>query len=64
MCAWFGTQATVLEPGDYFSVPPGLPHKYKSLDGPVLFESYDAPYDREPSVHVPSGGVVFDSCEA
>ena len=46
VCAWCGTEAHVLEEGDYISIPAGIAHKYETLTETALLLSFDAPaYD-------------------
>jgi quercetin dioxygenase-like cupin family protein len=63
VCAWTGTKATVLEEGDYISIPVGVPHKYETITKKALLLSFDAPaYDPAKTVTLSEEGVVFESC--
>jgi mannose-6-phosphate isomerase-like protein (cupin superfamily) len=63
LCAWSGTEAIVLEEGDYISIPRGVPHRYETLTPTALLMSFDAPaYDPAKTVKVPEEGVVFAPC--
>lgn len=67
VCAWTGTEAHVLDEGDYISIPAGIPHKYEVVpvtgadSETALLLSFDAPaYDPEKSEKVPELGVPFE----
>ena len=63
VCAWAGTEALVLEEGDYISIPRGLPHKYETLTETALLLSFDAPaYDPAKTVRLSEEGVHFAPC--
>lgn len=61
VCAWSGTEAHVLDEGDYISIPAGVPHKYETLTETALLLSFDAPaYDPAKSEKVSEEGVAFE----
>jgi quercetin dioxygenase-like cupin family protein len=44
--AWAGREVQHLGPGDYISIPKGMPHRYEVRSGTALLVSFDAPaYD-------------------
>jgi quercetin dioxygenase-like cupin family protein len=49
-----GDLKTTLQPGDYISIPAGVPHRYKTpIDAPALLLSMDAPpYDPAKTVRL------------
>jgi quercetin dioxygenase-like cupin family protein len=63
VCAWHGTEAVLLETGDYISIPAGVPHKYETVGERALLLSFDAPaYDPNLTQAVSEEGVTFAPC--
>jgi mannose-6-phosphate isomerase-like protein (cupin superfamily) len=63
VCAWHGTEAVLLETGDYISIPAGVPHKYETVGDRALLLSFDAPaYDPNLTQSVSEEGVTFAPC--
>jgi mannose-6-phosphate isomerase-like protein (cupin superfamily) len=65
VCAWYGRKVTRLVPGDYISIPKGVPHKYETVTPRALLMSFDAPaYDPDLTQKVPEPADPLPSCSS